>query len=308
MECIKTYIASWRWSRPTSTHRTHTDKIEKYQPGYPRFAALISSHAPFFLCRRFSRLRARVLLKKQDRLSMLEERLDEIDDKETSLLFLGKSRIDKNAARLSLLEDIESALADYGECSWVQGIKRLEAKSLDKFTEDSRRMLSLDAAESRDMASLQNWLDGTGCIARDESAYIKHSREMACLSPCGDSALVQLEAWVETKLTRVYRGFRQNRDYDLSTDPNVYLYSGQIIKRIARALLLFLITTLLLMPVVICNMANSTTVRLIIIVISTICYLFILSEMTKSRTIELVLAGATYATVLIVFVSGANSM
>jgi hypothetical protein len=45
---------------------------------------------------------------------MLEQRLDEIDQHETSPLFLGKSRSDRNADRLSLLSDIETCLADYG--------------------------------------------------------------------------------------------------------------------------------------------------------------------------------------------------
>ena len=83
--------------------------------GYPRFTALLSAYEPFFLCRRFDRLRARLLLLKQDRLTVLEQRLDQIDEQETSLLFLGTSRRDANADRWSLLSEIESHLADYGD-------------------------------------------------------------------------------------------------------------------------------------------------------------------------------------------------
>jgi hypothetical protein len=53
---------------------------------------------------------------KQDRLSALEQRLDDVDQQETSLLFLGKSRSDKNIDRISLLSQIDSCLADYGIC------------------------------------------------------------------------------------------------------------------------------------------------------------------------------------------------
>lgn len=88
--------------------------VEDYKSGYPRFTALLSEHAPFFLCRRFNRLRARVLLVKQERLSILEEKLDQVDKNETSLLYLGKSRSDANENRLSILKEIESSLADYG--------------------------------------------------------------------------------------------------------------------------------------------------------------------------------------------------
>ena len=47
---------------------------------------------------------------------MLEQRLDQVDQQETSLLFLGKSRCDGNTDRTSLLSEIESCLADYGIC------------------------------------------------------------------------------------------------------------------------------------------------------------------------------------------------
>jgi hypothetical protein len=45
---------------------------------------------------------------------VLEEKLDKIDQSERSLLFLGKSRLDTNADRLSTLTEIESSLANYG--------------------------------------------------------------------------------------------------------------------------------------------------------------------------------------------------
>jgi hypothetical protein len=54
-------------------------------------------------------------------------------------------------------------------------------------------MLSLDAAEARDVQSLQNWLDGTGCVAREETAYLTHTRELASLAPVRDSALLRIE-------------------------------------------------------------------------------------------------------------------
>lgn len=76
-------------------------------------------------------------------------------------------------------------------------------------------------------------------------------------------------------------------------DTNVYIYSGPWIKRIAKALLLSLITFLLLMPVVMCNIISTTRIRIVIVMISTISYLLILSGLTKSRTMELILAGST---------------
>lgn len=92
-----------------------TQLVEGHKRGYPRYAALIGAHVPFFLCRRFNRLRARLLLLKQDKLSLLEEKLDNLDRNERSPLFLGKSRLDANVERLSTIAAIESSLKDYGE-------------------------------------------------------------------------------------------------------------------------------------------------------------------------------------------------
>ena len=88
--------------------------VEDYRPGYPQFSALVGSHDAFHVYRRFSSTRARLLLLKQDRVSALEQQLEQVDDEETSPLFLGTARRDRNAARLQVLDDIDAALAEYG--------------------------------------------------------------------------------------------------------------------------------------------------------------------------------------------------
>ncbi|PFH63160.1 hypothetical protein XA68_17269 [Ophiocordyceps unilateralis] len=186
------------WNSPSSvSDKPPTKKIEDYRPGYPRYAALLSTNGPFFLCRRFNKLRARILLLKQDRLSMLEQRLDQVDQEESSALFLGKSRADRNPERISLQSEIETCLADY-----------------DKFAERTYRSLSFAPAHQRDVESLQNWLSGTGCLAREETAYLTYGEELASLAPEHDSAVMGIEAWVESQLIRFYRGFR-NADKSL---------------------------------------------------------------------------------------------
>ncbi|KAJ9139048.1 hypothetical protein NKR19_g7574 [Coniochaeta hoffmannii] len=264
--------------------------IEDYRPGYPRFTALLSAYDPYLLCRRFSRLRARILLLKQDKLSLLEQRLDEVDREEVCPLFLGMSRSDRNAQRASVLEEIESSLTEY-----------------DAFAERTHKMLSLNPAQRRDVESLGNWLDGTGCVAGEETAYLGHHQDLVSLAPAGDNAVLQLEAWVEDKFIRFDRRFNKNRDLDTSSDPNVYIYSGHLIKNSVKALLLLLITFLLLLPVVICNLVSTVSIRIAVVMASTIFYLLVISQLTRSKTMDLVLAGATYATVLIVFISGTGN-
>lgn len=107
------------WNSPKSTGAKEEPikKLEDYRAGYPRFTALLSAHKPYFISRHFSKLRARLLLLKQDRLAILEQKLEQIDQEETSPLFLGKSRCDKNTDRITLLSEIESCLTDYGTYS-----------------------------------------------------------------------------------------------------------------------------------------------------------------------------------------------
>lgn len=89
--------------------------VEDYRPGYPQFSALIGSHSTFHICRRFLRIRARLLLLKQDELSLLEGQLDQVDREEERELFLRNARRDNNPERKTILMKIEVALSNYGE-------------------------------------------------------------------------------------------------------------------------------------------------------------------------------------------------
>ena len=89
--------------------------VERFPLGYPRFCGLIGAHPAFSLSSRFSTVRARLLLLKQERVSALERRLEELDLQEERQLFLGSFQQDQNAARSEVLQDLDEALADYGK-------------------------------------------------------------------------------------------------------------------------------------------------------------------------------------------------
>lgn len=57
----------------------------------------------------------RLLLQKQDEVSRLEETLDEVDSKEQREIFLGCMRRDVNPERLQILQQLKTALAEYGK-------------------------------------------------------------------------------------------------------------------------------------------------------------------------------------------------
>ncbi|KAI0401134.1 hypothetical protein F4802DRAFT_582041 [Xylaria palmicola] len=283
------HVMRWGNSSPPAPNLP-TTRIEDYRAGYPRLCALMGAHDGFMICRRFKRLRARLLLLKQDRISFLEEQLDEIDKDEPLPLFLGKSRGDTNSERLSILSQIDSSLADY-----------------DSFLERTSNVLSSCPVTPRDIYSLRNWVNGNGCVSRQETAYLDIEQDLLSLAGPGDRATSQLEAWIEDNLIEYCPGFRSLPSHNVSADANVYIYSGSLIRRIARVLLLVLISFLLLLPVTICTTTTSMVVRLFIIILSTAVYLAILSALTKARTFELILAGATFTTILVVFVSGTDT-
>jgi hypothetical protein len=89
--------------------------VEHFPSGYPRYAALLSADPAYHIYRKFSRLRQRLLLLKQDEIVQLEAALDELDQKESNGLFRGCSRSDMNGERLGRLQELGKAMAEYGE-------------------------------------------------------------------------------------------------------------------------------------------------------------------------------------------------
>ncbi|KAF2495500.1 hypothetical protein BU16DRAFT_561784 [Lophium mytilinum] len=275
-------------------------QVEDFPSGYPRFAALISSHPYFQICRRFSALRARMLLHKQDKLSQLEEQLEQIDREEPKVLFLGSYRRDSNPARKQVLENIDAALADY-----------------DELIHRNERVLGLERPNRRDIANLENWIDSTGCLARQETAYLGKGEDLATLASPADRALNAFEGpiegfliWIATKFNKVWLPLESENAsprLQVSRDPNVHIFSSALVARLGRFLVASLLVLLLLIPVIIVNAIDSVALRLLVIAISSTIFIIVLSMLTKARTGEIFVAGATFTTVLVVFVAGTGS-
>ncbi|KAI1086078.1 caspase domain-containing protein [Rostrohypoxylon terebratum] len=264
--------------------------LEDYPSGYPRFSALIASHDSFHICRRFSNLRTRLLLIKQDKLSLLEKQLEKLDREEVTPLSLGSSRRDTNKERSSVLSEIDKALVDY-----------------DTLIERNRQILSLEAASSRDVVNLQNWVDGNGCIAREETMYLKQGEDLLSVASPNENAVIWLGSLIEKGWVYFHEHFGQHTRLDVSRDPNVHIFPLSSTVRAARILITPFIVLLLLVPVIICNFVEDLAARLVIIITATASFIAVLSGLTKARTAELAVAGATYTTVLIVFISNQNA-
>ncbi|KAH6616259.1 hypothetical protein C7974DRAFT_41405 [Boeremia exigua] len=263
-------------------------QVEARPKGYPRFSALIASHNHFYLCRRFSELRARTLLMKQDKLSKLERRLHEIEKKEFEAepLRLASCRINESSERSALLVQIDEALTDY-----------------DGYILRSRHILDLETARPQAVTSLQNWTAGTTCIARAETAYLDQAGDLMSISSTDDTVVAWLERLTERLLIWLRPVLRLERAFGVSSDPRVHIVPQASVAKAARVMMTPFIVTLLLAPVIACNCLSSLSARLVIIVTAASIFIAVLSGSTRAKITELVVAGATYTTVLIVFIT-----
>ena len=138
---------------------------------------------------------------------MLEKQLDDQDQKETSPLFLGASRGDQNTARNALLSEIALQVEEYGmshEGLWHYSSNKRTDTSLER----TQKIMSLDHALSRDVTSLRNWVNGNGCLNREETEYLAHEQELVRLASSKDGATKQFEDWVEDLCVRYCKSFR----------------------------------------------------------------------------------------------------
>ncbi|EHK15286.1 uncharacterized protein TRIVIDRAFT_228323 [Trichoderma virens Gv29-8] len=255
--------------------------IEDFPPGYPRFSALLASDKVFQVWRRFSILRTRLLLLKQDELSQLEEQLENIDaqDEDENPLYLASRRSDLNEKRKTVLNKIDDALKDY-----------------DSFLERNQRALNLETSSDRAISNLKYWDEANGELTREETKYMKRTRDLFCL--LGNST------WSDRLIRLVGRRFMDDtftKDADVNIPPEPVRRTLLVLQAAVMAALLFT-------PVIICNFVNELTNRMIIIVATTAIFIAALSFLSRMRTVDLVIAGTTYATVLVVFISGTNGL
>ncbi|MDI1492829.1 MAG: hypothetical protein OHK93_004612 [Ramalina farinacea] len=265
-------------------------EVEDYPSGYPQYAALIGSHASFNVYRRFLRLRARLLLSKQDKLSMLERELDDIDIAETRELFLGNQRRDRNQKRQDIIERINVALSDYDQNSEQQpGFLQRTDDCLDR----NKKILAYHAASRNHISNLQNWTDNTSSIAQAETAYLSQSADLFTLTHSADditfSRLAQL---LERLLCRLYRALKKPQS-PISHSPHIKLVSAPLLGRLTRSLVAWLVIVILLVPVAVVNGIESTAARMAVIVLASAGVIAALAGLTNARTVEMVGAGAT---------------
>ncbi|KAK7996758.1 hypothetical protein PG989_004798 [Apiospora arundinis] len=142
--------------------------------GYGQFAELISSHPSFFAFRRFAALRARMILRKQDRIAQLEGQLQDIDRHEQNPIYRCSYRRDKNPQRIQVFEELDLLMAQY-----------------DDLNGRTRNALSTKTASPRDVKNICHWIQGSGCVVIAESDYLAHDRDLMALGPAETDDFLQ---------------------------------------------------------------------------------------------------------------------
>ncbi|KAF5620222.1 hypothetical protein F52700_11542 [Fusarium sp. NRRL 52700] len=279
-------------------------KVEDYPRGYPQFSSLISSHESFFVARRFLNVRARLLLLKQNRVVELESKLHKIDRDEDRPLFLGSCQRDQNQDRAKAVAELDEALEDLGKIILI-ALVVLTLTRLDNFLLRSRQISELEQADPQAVRNLQNWVNGTGSIARAESRFLNYPlQELLSTSPRDESAMIGLENNVAENLLRLRDYFLPNYSPKVSRDTaHIYIPARSSAALISRALMIPIVVVMLLAPVILCSYLSSTSSRLFAVGGATVFFVAMISGGTRMKSQELIIAGATYATVLTVFLS-----
>ncbi|KAL8858023.1 MAG: hypothetical protein Q9178_005484 [Gyalolechia marmorata] len=254
-------------------------QIEDYPAGLPRFANLLGSAPAFVISRRFSVARSRLLLLKQDRVSILEARLNETDQNEERPLFLGCSRLDANTERANILHDLDNALAD-----------------LDAFVLRSNQISSLPAAAKPIIDSLNNWVDGTGCLSRQQTAYLAFEDDLITTNSYNDYSFAFLQPKIEMLAIWLYQYFKKHpgtAGFRASRDKHVFIFPEDTLKRITRMVIAWLTVATIPVPILIVHALRTPGSRVAFTMVALTLLIVVGTCLSGARTTEIFIAGAT---------------
>jgi hypothetical protein len=178
----------------------------------------------------------------------------------------------------------------------------------------TRQALNAQAAYRRDVASLRDWINDSGCLSRDESKYLEKNDLISLVSPeqgaleSMSAAVEDLIIWISSRtrwvssyyprskpsVKRNYVNPHKNFRTPHSRDSNMYIFSENLIGTFARIILALFASATIFIPIVISSLMSSESARLVLVVLSIAIFVAILSLTSRPRVSEVFLAGATY--------------
>jgi hypothetical protein len=167
--------------------------VEEYGNGYPLVAAFFNSDEDFMMCRRFGVLHQRILLKKQDEICQLEEKLDRQDewneDNDVEAVFSRRNDTADSPTK-AILDEIEAKLVDYGRYFLNRNGKLPQPVLIyhaDNWVKGMKEMLEIQKPTNRNLRSVKSWLWNQKRLSNPERMWITHKKDMIALQPGRDN-------------------------------------------------------------------------------------------------------------------------
>ncbi|MCJ1389543.1 hypothetical protein MMC18_002400 [Xylographa bjoerkii] len=221
--------------------------VESYPLGFPKAAAFLNSDDQFMVYRRFGVLFSRLLLRKQDELVELEERLSDMDDidnckEETKQYLRDRDADDRreskpwNESRTEVLDKIEQKALEYSLLG-LQGMLLLRAQEL----------VAMNCPSATDHDSVLSFMENEPAPFNErESAFIHQKEDLVTLRPGRESA------WLEVIIEHCLKIFRCRLLKETgrkTSDRNIRYFTRSRISRCATLIITLILLVLLITPV-----------------------------------------------------------
>ena len=164
------------------------------------------------------------------------------------------------------------------------------------------------------MVSLLNWINSTGSIVREETAFL-HRRDLCAVGGWKDHGI----AWIEYLIERIFIYFHQSfiqrrllerfrhqllgqaisgRQHSTSAaasySKQLFLFEGLALRVIARICLTAVVVLLMLIPMLVMQVMTSATMQMLCIMLMSILFTVIISGPFNARTAEIFGPSASY--------------
>ena len=183
--------------------------VDDHPRGYPKLAAFMSSDENFLVCRKYSFLRSRVLLYRQDELSKLEETLVALDQEDwetddASRLALMSRKTDEarnedpRYSRKTLIQKIDDKLKQYG-MYWQFGRSEKLTLATDNCVSNIRLYAGMRTPCNRNWNSFAAWMKNKKPLTPEEREFMHHKDDFVALAD--DAECGWLDGVVEDTLS-----------------------------------------------------------------------------------------------------------
>ncbi|MCJ1453539.1 hypothetical protein MMC28_003886 [Mycoblastus sanguinarius] len=255
-------------------------RIDDHPQGYPQLAAFVNSDENFLIARKYGFLRSRVLLYRQDELSVLEKQLVALDDddKENRSLALQSRKYDEETdkdpiwSRKVLMKNIDDKLKEYGK------------HPPNPFAFEKEGQYSEHPAFLRlfQTSYFVHWVGDHMPLTKEESTFLEHQDDLVALSDgqeCG---------WLDGKF------FTSKEQTKKTDDDHLHLCSKRRIDILVRLVLVLTTVGLLVGPSAILFLVpGHSTLKICLICVFTLLFSATLSLCTRAKRQEMLAASAT---------------